>query len=115
MGEPARFSGRFAWPLTGPILTRFGMRGSGRRSDGIDIAVPLGTPVLAAADGVVAYVGELGSYGGLILLRHGGQSVKRGAIIARAGETGSATEPQLHFEIRDGRTPVDPLRYLPRG
>jgi len=130
VGEPARFSGRFAWPLTGRILTRFGPIGSGRRSNGINIAAPLGTPVLAAADGVVAFVGELATYGGLILLRHGdgwitayghaeellvtrGQAVKRGQIIARAGETGSATQPQLHFEIRNRRNPVDPIPYLP--
>ena len=132
VGEPARFSGRFGWPLTGPLLTRFGPLGGGRKSNGINIAAPLGTPVLAAADGVVAYVGDLGIYGGLILLRHGdgwitaygnaeellvtrGQAVKRGQLIARAGETGSATEPQLHFEIRNKRLPVDPLQYLPRG
>jgi murein DD-endopeptidase MepM/ murein hydrolase activator NlpD len=130
VGEPARFAGRFAWPLTGRILTRFGPIASGRRSNGINIAAPLGTPVLAAADGVVAFVGELATYGGLILLRHGdgwitayghaeellvtrGQAVKRGQIIARAGETGSANQPQLHFEIRNRREPVDPIPYLP--
>ena len=132
VGEPAAFSGHFAWPLTGPLLTRFGPLGGGRRSNGINIAAPLGTPVLAAADGVVAYVGDLGIYGGLILLRHGngwitaygnaeellvtrGQAVRRGQLIARAGETGSAARPQLHFEIRNKRLPVDPLQYLPRG
>jgi lipoprotein NlpD len=131
VGEPARFSGRFGWPLTGRILTRFGPIGRGRRSNGIDIAAPLGAPVLAAADGVVAFVGELAVYGGLILVRHGdgwitayghaeellvtrGQAVKRGQIIARAGETGSAPQPQLHFEIRNQRSPVDPMPYLPR-
>ncbi len=130
VGEPADFSGRFAWPVTGPILARFGTLGNGRRSNGINIAAPLGTPVLAAADGVVAYVGALGSYGGLVLLRHGdgwitaygnaeellvtrGQAVKRGQPIARAGETGMANAPQVHFEIRSKRVPVDPLRYLP--
>ena len=80
---------------------------------------------------MVAYVGtEIAVFGGLILLKHGdgwittyghsqrllvtrGQSVRRGQIIARAGETGSAREPQLHFEIRRGRRPVDPLGQLP--
>lgn len=131
VGEPANFSGRFTWPVTGPILTRFGPLGSGRRSNGINIAAPLGAPIVAAADGVVAYVGDLSAYGGLILLRHGdgwitayghaeallvtrGQSVKQGQIIARAGETGSATQPQLHFEIRNKRSPVDPIQHLPK-
>ena len=117
---------------TGPIVRRFGSLGGGRQNDGINIGAAEGTPILAAADGVVAYVGsEVALYGGLILLRHGdgwitayghaeellvkrGQSVKRGQIIARAGETGSATEPQLHFEIRQGRKPVNPLEHLPR-
>lgn len=132
LAEPERFSGRFDWPLTGPIVRRFGSLGGGRWNDGVNIGAVEGTPILAAADGVVAYVGsEVAAFGGLILLRHGdgwitayghaeellvkrGQPVKRGQIIARAGETGSATEPQLHFEIRQGRKPVDPLEHLPR-
>ena len=129
---PARFTGRFDWPLTGPILARFGPQGQGRINEGINIGVRAGTPILAAGDGVVAYVGsEIALYGGLILIKHGGgwittyghaeqllvtrgQAVKRGQIIGRAGETGSAREPQLHFEIRQGRRPVNPLDQLPR-
>ncbi|HEX8446430.1 MAG TPA: M23 family metallopeptidase [Sphingomonas sp.] len=129
---PTRFTGRFDWPLSGPILARFGPQGQGRVNEGINIGVPAGTPILAAADGVVAYVGsEIAVYGGLILIKHGGgwittyghaeqllvtrgQAVKRGQIIGRAGETGSAREPQLHFEIRQGRRPVDPFGQLPR-
>ncbi|WP_156679828.1 M23 family metallopeptidase [Sphingomonas profundi] len=128
----SRFDGRFAWPLTGPILTRFGPYGSGRRSDGINIAVAMDTPIRAAADGVVLYAGtDIAVYGGLILIRHSdkwttayghagellvarGQAVKKGQVIARAGESGSAETPQLHFEIRQGRKPVDPVQYLPR-
>ncbi len=131
VGEPRSFAGRFDWPLTGRILTRFGPLGNGRRNDGINIAAPLGAPIRAAADGVVAYVGsEIAVYGGLILIKHGqgwitayghadallvkrGQAVKRGQVIARAGETGNVNAPQLHFEIRRGRAPVDPLRQLP--
>lgn len=131
VATPATFTGRFSWPLTGPILARFGPQGQGRVNEGINIAAPAGTPILAAADGVVAYVGsEIAVYGGLILIKHGGnwittyghaeellvtrgQAVKRGQIIGRAGETGSAREPQLHFEIRRGRRPVDPLDQLP--
>jgi murein DD-endopeptidase MepM/ murein hydrolase activator NlpD len=129
---PTRFAGRFDWPLSGPILARFGPQGEGRVNEGINIGVRAGTPILAAADGVVAYVGsEIAVYGGLILIKHGGgwittyghaeqllvtrgQAVKRGQIIGRAGETGSAREPQLHFEIRQGRRPVNPLDQLPR-
>ncbi len=131
VAEPARFAGRFDWPLRGDILGRFGPAGDGRRNDGINIAADRGDPIHAAADGVVAYAGSaIAVYGGLILIKHGdgwitayghaeqilvtrGQAVKRGDVIARAGATGSVNKPQLHFEIRDRRTPVDPLRYLP--
>lgn len=128
---PGSFSGRFSWPLNGPLLRRFGPLGNGRVSDGINIAAPAGTPIRAAADGIVAYTGdEIAVFGGLILIKHGsgwitayghaqsiavtrGQHVRRGQIIGRAGETGSVDQPQLHFEIRDKRKPVDPLKYLP--
>ena len=92
--------------------------------------MPEGTSVKAAEDGVVTYAGnELKGYGNLILVRHGngfvtayahaselmvkrGDAVKRGQIIARAGQTGNVQSPQLHFEIRKGATPVDPTQYL---
>lgn len=132
VAPPARFAGRFDWPFEGRILSSFGPHGNGRRNDGINIAADKGDPIRAAADGVVAYVGdEIAVYGGLILIKHGqgwitayghadallvkrGQSVKRGEIIGRAGDTGSVDRPQLHFEIRKGRTPVDPLSQLPK-
>ena len=132
VAEPGRFTGRFEWPLTGRILTRFGPGAGGRVNQGIKIATTRGAPIRAAADGVVAYAGaEIAIYGGLVLIRHGdgwitayghaerisvvrGQAVKRGDVIGYAGETGSAREPQLHFEIRHNRTPIDPLRELPR-
>jgi murein DD-endopeptidase MepM/ murein hydrolase activator NlpD len=128
---PASFDGRFAWPLQGTILSRFGAKPDGRYNDGINIKAAAGTPVRAAADGTVAYAGnELRGFGELILLKHGGnlvtayahaeallvsrgQTVKRGDIIARVGQTGSVDEPQLHFEIREGRKPLDPIRQLP--
>jgi murein DD-endopeptidase MepM/ murein hydrolase activator NlpD len=131
VAPPTHFAGRFDWPLTGRIIGRFGPAGGGRRNDGINIAATAGAPVRAAADGVVAYAGSaIAVYGGLVLIRHGegwitayghaedilvarGQSVKRGDVIARAGATGSVNTPQLHFEIRDKRTPVDPLKFLP--
>lgn len=128
----ASFSGKFDWPLQGSIVRRFGNFGSGRRNDGINIGVAQGTPIHASADGVVTYAGtDLAAYGGLILIRHGnswttayghasellvsrGQAVRKGQIIARAGDTGSADSPQLHFEIRQGARPVDPIQHLPR-
>lgn len=126
------FSGNFAWPLTGPIKRGYGSFGNGRRNDGINIGATMGAPVAAAADGVVAYAGsELTAYGGLILIRHSdtwttaygnasellvtrGQAVRQGQVIARAGASGHVDAPQLHFEIRKGTKPVDPLSLLPK-
>ncbi|HSP49515.1 MAG TPA: peptidoglycan DD-metalloendopeptidase family protein [Pseudolabrys sp.] len=120
----------FRWPVKGRIITGFGPRPNGVQNDGINLAVPEGTPVKAADDGVVAYAGnELKSYGNLILIRHAngfvsayanasellvkrGDTIKRGQVIAHAGQTGNVTSPQLHFEIRKGSTPVDPTKYL---
>ncbi|MBA2933284.1 LysM peptidoglycan-binding domain-containing M23 family metallopeptidase [Sphingomonas sp. CGMCC 1.13654] len=131
VAEPSNFAGRFQWPLSGAIIGKFGPAGDGRRNDGINIAAERGEEIHAAADGVVAYAGSaIAVYGGLILIKHGdgwitayghaeqilvtrGQTVHRGDVIARAGATGSVNKPQLHFEIRNKRTPVDPLRYLP--
>jgi murein DD-endopeptidase MepM/ murein hydrolase activator NlpD len=120
----------FRWPVKGRIITAFGAKVNGVTNDGINLAVPEGTAVKAAEDGVVAYAGnELKGYGNLVLVRHTngyvsayanasellvkrGDSVKRGQDIARAGQTGNVTSPQLHFEIRKGSTPVDPTKYL---
>ena len=121
---------QFRWPVTGHIIEAFGQRPNGTTNDGINLAVPEGTPIKAAEDGVVAYAGnELKGYGNLVLIRHAdnfvsayanasellvkrGDTVKRGQVIARAGQTGNVTSPQLHFEIRKGSTPVDPRKYL---
>jgi murein DD-endopeptidase MepM/ murein hydrolase activator NlpD len=130
--SPANFTGRFGWPITGPILARFGIGGTeGLRNNGIDIAVARGTPVLASAEGVVLYAGaEIQVHGGLVLLSHGdgwitayahledlqvarGQRIERGQMIARASDTGQVDRPQLHFEIRRNRQPVDPALHLP--
>ena len=120
----------FRWPVKGRIIAGFGPRPSGGENDGINLAVPAGTPIKAADDGVVAYAGnELKGYGNLVLIRHSngyvsayanasellvkrGDTVKRGQVIAHAGQTGNVTSPQLHFEIRKGSTPVDPIKYL---
>jgi len=120
----------FRWPVRGRIIAAFGPKPNGLQNDGINLAVPEGTPVKAAEDGVVAYAGnELKGYGNLVLIRHAngfvtayadasellvkrGDTVKRGQVIAKSGETGNVTSPQLHFEIRKGATPVDPAQYL---
>jgi murein DD-endopeptidase MepM/ murein hydrolase activator NlpD len=129
---PAPHAGReFAWPVRGPVLVGYGPGANGTQNDGINIAAPLGTPVLAASDGVVAYAGnELRGFGNLILLKHAdgwttayahcesisvkrGERVKRGQPIARVGATGAVSEPQLHFELRRGTRALDPQTYLP--
>ncbi|WP_343526869.1 peptidoglycan DD-metalloendopeptidase family protein [Sphingomonas sp.] len=131
VAAPPRLNSGFAWPVEGRIMKRFGAGSSGERNDGIKIAVPTGTPIKATADGVVAYVGDgIAALGGLVIVKHGGswtsvyghaskllvqrgQSVKRGQTLALSGQTGFADRPELHFELRRGRTPVDPLSQLP--
>ncbi|MBV9970688.1 MAG: LysM peptidoglycan-binding domain-containing M23 family metallopeptidase, partial [Xanthobacteraceae bacterium] len=121
----------FRWPLRGRVTTNFGAKTVGGTSDGIDLAVPEGTAIRAADDGVVAYAGnELKGYGNLVLVRHANgfvtayanaseiavkrnDQVHRGQVIAKSGQTGSAATPQLHFEIRKNSAPVDPIQYLP--
>ena len=123
-------SPQFRWPVRGRVISAYGAKSNGQHNDGINLAVPEGTEVKAAEDGVVAYAGnELKGYGNLVLLRHAdgwmtayahnsqllvkrGDSVKRGQNIARAGQTGGVSSPQVHFEIRKGSTPVDPTQYL---
>ncbi|MGW8136413.1 peptidoglycan DD-metalloendopeptidase family protein [Sphingomonas zeae] len=131
VAAPARLRSGFAWPVDGRVVKRFGAGSSGERNDGIKVAVPVGTPIKATADGVVAYVGDgIAALGGLVIVKHGdgwtsvyghasklmvqrGQSVKRGQTLALSGQTGFADRPELHFELRRGRTPVDPLTQLP--
>ena len=123
-------AGGFRWPVRGRIITGFGPKPTGQQNDGINLAVPEGTPVKAAEDGVVAYAGsELKGYGNLVLVRHSngyvtayahaselmvkrGDAIKRGQVIAKSGQTGNVTSPQLHFEIRKGASPVDPMQFL---
>jgi murein DD-endopeptidase MepM/ murein hydrolase activator NlpD len=120
----------FRWPVRGKVITSYGAKTNGKSNDGINLAVPEGTPVKAAEDGVVAYSGnELKGYGNLVLVRHSngyvtayahasellvkrGDSIKRGQIIAKSGQSGEVGSPQLHFEIRKGSSPVDPLQFL---
>jgi murein DD-endopeptidase MepM/ murein hydrolase activator NlpD len=128
--EPSGAMPSFRWPVKGRVIAGFGSKPNGTQNDGINLAVPEGTPIKAADDGVVAYAGnELKGYGNLVLIRHSngfvsayahaselmvkrGDTIKRGQVIAHAGQTGSVTSPQLHFEIRKGSTPVDPAQYL---
>ena len=120
----------FRWPVRGKVITSYGAKTNGKSNDGINLAVPEGTPIKAAEDGVVAYSGnELKGYGNLVLVRHAngyvtayahasellvkrGDTIKRGQVIAKSGQSGEVGSPQLHFEIRKGSTPVDPLQFL---
>jgi murein DD-endopeptidase MepM/ murein hydrolase activator NlpD len=116
------------WPVKGVLYQRFGAAGN-RRHDGIDLAAPEGTPVVAAADGTVLFAGRQAGYGSIVILRHDatlvtlyahasallvreGQSVRRGQPIARVGQTGKTSGPHLHFEVREGTRPRNPLLFL---
>lgn len=124
-------SGQFIWPVSGPVVSTFGMRW-GRMHEGIDIAVPAGTPIRAAASGTVILLqseAESGGYGNFTCLDHGGglqtcyahqssfavgsgQSVSQGDIIGYVGCTGHCFGDHLHFEVRISGAPTDPLGYL---
>jgi murein DD-endopeptidase MepM/ murein hydrolase activator NlpD len=124
--DAAGVAPEFRWPARGRIIEGFKAGGN----DGINIAVPEGTSVRAAENGTVAYAGDgLKGYGNLVLIRHpngfvsayanngeldvkAGDTVKRGQIIAKSGQSGNVNSPQLHFELRKGTTPVDPTLYL---
>lgn len=120
----------FRWPAKGRVISGFGARGTGGANDGINIAVPEGTPVRAAEGGTVVHADDaLKGYGKMVLIRHPngyvsvyahngelnvkrGEAVKRGQVIAHSGATGNVTSPQLHFELRKGAQPVDPSSRL---
>ena len=129
--QPAALSaGDFRWPVRGRIISSYGEKNDGGTNDGINVSVPEGTSVRASENGVVAYAGnELKGYGNLVLIRHSddwvtayahnsdllvsrGDVVSRGQVIAKAGQTGSVSTPQMHFELRKGSQPVDPLKHL---
>lgn len=120
----------YIWPLTinGPISSPFGPRW-GSLHTGIDIAVPVGTEVLASRSGEVIFAGTLGAYGRVVIIRHGrqeetvyahlstisvnkGQWVDAGQLIGKVGLTGRTTGPHLHFEVRVLGKPVNPVHYL---
>jgi murein DD-endopeptidase MepM/ murein hydrolase activator NlpD len=124
-----RGNARLAWPLVGVLYARFGKRGE-TNHEGIDLAAPEGTPVLAAGDGRVIFSGPQRGYGNLVIIEHGGglltlyaynkenlvkegDQVREGTPIAKVGSGTRTSGPHMHFEVRDGQTPRDPLEYLP--
>jgi murein DD-endopeptidase MepM/ murein hydrolase activator NlpD len=120
----------FGWPVDGRILSGFGPKPGGRFNDGVNLKASQGAAVRSAGDGTVAYAGDaIPGFGNLILITHAngfvtayghneallvarGKKVTRGDVIARAGMTGAVTEPQVHFEIRKNRVPVDPVKII---
>ena len=118
----------FVWPVHGVLTSYYGWRW-GRMHEGIDLAVPNGTPVVSAAAGTVIVAGWMGGYGNLVVVDHGGgistayahntsvtvgpgTQVAQGQLIAYSGNTGHSTGPHLHFEVRVNGAAVDPLGYL---
>lgn len=118
------------WPVRGEVITEFGPAARGLHNDGINIAAVAGADVLAAANGTVAFIGrEIKSFGTLILIKHKdgvitayahldsvlikeGDVVEGGQKIATVGQTGKVDSPQLHFEIRKARQPIDPRTLI---
>lgn len=127
---PPILSGSFMQPVSGRVISGFGTKKNGLHNDGINFSVPLGTPVKAAENGVVVYAGnDLPGFGNLLLVKHAngyvtayahtqsflvkqGSRVKRGQVIAKSGKSGNVSEPQLHFEIRQGSRAINPQKLL---
>jgi lipoprotein NlpD len=121
--------GTFVWPVRGKVVSEFGTV-AGKMSKGVEIAVAHGTPVVAAAAGKVIYSSDMRGYGNLIILEHADNYftvygfnaknlvslngyVGQGERIALSGSPGSGKSPRLHFEIRKGKTAVNPIFFLP--
>ncbi len=122
--------GKLRWPARGQVITGYAKSENGKRNDGIDLSLPVGTPIKAAENGVVIYSGDgLKEYGNTVLVRHDdgmvtvyahasdlkvnrGDKVQRGQVIASSGMSGAAKTPRLHFEVRKNATPVNPADYL---
>ena len=122
----------FIWPVRGRITSPFGVRKLNGRKEfhsGIDIGGSIGTNIVAAESGRVSYTGYMRGYGNVIILSHNGgystvyahnsvnlvkkgQYIKKGSVIAKLGRTGNTTGAHLHFEIRSGNKPLNPLSYL---
>lgn len=125
------------WPVNGRLLSRFGERedpfsGEGAMHTGVDISASMGTPVHAAADGIVAFSQFFSGYGRMVVIDHGGgmttryahlskfevvtgQEIRRGDVLGYSGASGRVTSPHLHFEVRLGGSPVNPYPYLTRS
>jgi lipoprotein NlpD len=120
----------FVWPVDGTLTSTFGPRGASYH-DGIDIAAPEGTPVRAARDGVVIYSDSLRGYGRVVIVEHhggyatvyahneknlvdAGTRVRQGDAIARVGDSGRTSGPNLHFEVRKDNVARNPIYFLPR-
>jgi len=123
---------RFAWPLNGKVIAPYGTAAGGQKNDGIDIQATTGEPVKAADGGTVIYAGsDVAHLGNLLLVQHQGgyitaygnneallakkgETVKKGQVIAKAGNSGGVASPRLHFEVRrGGRSTIDPMTVLP--
>jgi murein DD-endopeptidase MepM/ murein hydrolase activator NlpD len=133
-GSPTYTGGQFVWPANGPVTSPYGYRthpifGDSRLHTGVDIGAPYGSAVFAASGGRVVFAGTMSGYGNAIVVDHGGgvattynhlsgfsvsggASVNRGQTIGSVGCTGYCTGPHLHFEVRIGGSPVDPMPYL---
>ncbi|MCB9943120.1 MAG: LysM peptidoglycan-binding domain-containing M23 family metallopeptidase [Geminicoccaceae bacterium] len=123
----------FIWPVEGVVVTRFGARGNGQRSDGIDIQATRGSTVRSVESGIVVYSGDdIPSMGRMLMIRHAdgflsayahndallvrtGDRVRRGQPVAKVGTSGGVNSPRLHFELRKGTTPLNPLSHLPKN
>ncbi|MGZ9097089.1 MAG: peptidoglycan DD-metalloendopeptidase family protein [Micavibrio sp.] len=126
---PPRSGAKFMKPVEGPILSGYGAKPGGLHNDGINIKAPKGAPVRAAENGVVVYAGSMKGYGNMVLIRHAdrwmtayahldkilierGATLTKGAAIGTVGSTGTADEPQLHFEVRRGTSALNPEKYM---
>ncbi len=121
---------KYRWPVRGAVVAGYGANVDGNRNDGINISVPEGTPIKAAENGVVIYSGSsLKELGNAVLVRHDdgtvtvygnaselkvqrGQKIQRGQTLASSGMSGTASQPQVHFEVRKNATAVNPVTYL---
>ena len=129
--EPPPLSGNgFLWPVRGKVASAFGSKPNGARNDGINIRAAEGAPVVASENGIVVFAGdEIPGYGRMLLISHAdgfmtayahnreilvgvGELVERGQPVATVGRTGNVGSPQLHFELRDGKEPIDPVDLL---
>ena len=133
MDEPTSRGGHLPWPVRGRVLAGYGATKEGGQNAGINIAASRGTPVRVVDSGTVAYAGnEIRGYGNLVLVKHSsgmisayahldallvkrGDTVSRGQVIAKVGDTGGVSQPQLHFELRRGKKAVDPREFLGQG